>query len=167
VAHELITDPSWSFAIRAVYLGFEPGGIEGLAGAASYEPVELPEEVPGYSDVVARAVLKLSDGGVQGPYALILGPKPYRLLHSDQAADPPRDQIAKLLNGPLWHSAVLKGGFLLSLRGGDFELTLGQDASIGYDWHDKSKVHLYLTESFTFRVLNPEAVVALPIAGTR
>ena len=151
------------FEERAVYRGFEPAGIEGLGTAALAEPMELPPEASGYSDVVARAVLKLSDSGVQGPYTLVLGSKPYRLLHSGQAADPPRDQIAKLLDGPIWHSAVLDGGILLSLRGGDFELVLGQDASVGYNWHDKSKVHLYLTESFTFRVLGPEAAVPLSL----
>ena len=57
-----------------------------------------------------------------------------------------------MLGGPILHSEVLEGGFVLSLRGEDFELTLGQDASLGYDWHDRQKVHLYLTESFTFRV---------------
>jgi uncharacterized linocin/CFP29 family protein len=152
------------FEERAVYLGFEAAGIVGLAGAAQHETMQLPEEVDGYSDVVARAVLKLSEHGVQGPLALVLGSKPYRLLHSDQSTDPPRKQIANLLKGPLWHSAVLDGGFLVSLRGGDFELTLGQDLSLGYDWHDKNKVHIYLTETFTFRVLSPEAVVALSMA---
>jgi uncharacterized linocin/CFP29 family protein len=154
-----------AFEERAIYSGFEPAGILGLAAAAEPETMELPADVEGYSDVVARAVLRLVDRGVQGPFALVLGSKPYRLLHSDQSADPPRDQISKLLNGPLWHSAVLDGGFLLSLRGGDFELTLGQDASLGYDWHDKAKVHIYLTESFTFRVLGPEAVVPLSLAS--
>jgi uncharacterized linocin/CFP29 family protein len=56
---------------------------------------------------------------------------------------------------------VLEGGFLMSLRGGDFELTVGQDASIGYDHHDSKKVSLYLTDTFTFRVIGPEAVVEL------
>jgi uncharacterized linocin/CFP29 family protein len=149
-----------------VYSGFEPGGIQGLDGAAAEnEAMKLPSEIHGYSDVVARAVLQLSDRGVPGPYGLVLGPKPYRLLYSDQSQDPPRDQISKLLDGPIWHSSVLDAGFVLSLRGGDFELTLGQDASIGYNWHDKAKVHLYLTESFTFRVLGSEAIVGLSLTG--
>jgi uncharacterized linocin/CFP29 family protein len=36
---------------------------------------------------------------------------------------------------------------------------VGQDASIGYDQHDNKMVRLYLTESFTFRVIGPEAIV--------
>ena len=150
-----------AFEERAVYAGFAPAGIQGLDQAAGNETADLGEEVAGFSDVVAKAVLMLSDRGIQGPFAMVLGSKPFRLLHSFQSSDPPREQIAKVLGGPILHSAVLKGGFVLSLRGGDFELVLGQDASLGYDWHDREKVHLYLTESFTFRVLGPEAVVPL------
>ena len=149
------------FEERAVYAGFAPAGIQGLDGALSNRAADLGQEVAGFSDVVARAVLMLNDRGVQGPFAVVLGSKPFRLLHSSQSADPPREQIAKVLGGPILHSAVLQGGFVFSLRGGDFELVLGQDASLGYDWHDRDKVHLYLTESFTFRVLGPEAGVPL------
>ncbi|HPC23846.1 MAG TPA: family 1 encapsulin nanocompartment shell protein, partial [Phycisphaerae bacterium] len=60
----------------------------------------------------------------------------------------------------LW-SPALDGGLLLSKRGGDFEMTVGQDIVIGYAHHDRYKVELYLTESFTFRVLEPLAAVAL------
>jgi uncharacterized linocin/CFP29 family protein len=49
----------------------------------------------------------------------------------------------------------------MSVRGGDFELWIGQDASIGYAHHDKEHVELYLTESLTFRVLEPAAAVPL------
>ena len=56
---------------------------------------------------------------------------------------------------------ALEGALLLSVRGGDFELTVGQDLSIGYAYHEKHKVELFLTESFTFRVLEPTAAVPL------
>lgn len=58
----------------------------------------------------------------------------------------------------------MDGAAVLSQRGGDFELTVGQDFSIGYLEHSASSVHLYLQESFTFRVLAPEAAVALSYA---
>ena len=47
------------------------------------------------------------------------------------------------------------------MRGGDFELTVGQDFSIGYLGHTLQTVRLYLQESFTFRVLAAEAAVPL------
>jgi uncharacterized linocin/CFP29 family protein len=42
-------------------------------------------------------------------------------------------------------------------------MTVGQDLSIGYLSHGKESVDLYLTESFTFRVLEPAAAVELRV----
>ena len=50
---------------------------------------------------------------------------------------------------------------MLSQRGGDFELVVGQDFSIGYLDHSATAVHLYIQESLTFRVLSSAAAVPL------
>lgn len=55
----------------------------------------------------------------------------------------------------------LDGAVLVSKRGGDFVLDVGQDLSIGYIRHDAELVTLYLEESFNFRVNEPDAVVVL------
>jgi uncharacterized linocin/CFP29 family protein len=55
----------------------------------------------------------------------------------------------------------VEGGAVVSMRGGDFLFDAGDDISIGYDRHDADRVHLYLVESFAFRVVTPEAAVAL------
>jgi uncharacterized linocin/CFP29 family protein len=62
----------------------------------------------------------------------------------------------------VWAPGV-QGGIVLSLRGGDFLLDCGQDLSIGYVDHDADLVRLYIEESFTFRVLEPDAAVALRV----
>lgn len=49
----------------------------------------------------------------------------------------------------------------MSRRGGDFELTVGQDLAIGYHVHDKVEVELFYAESFAFRALEPAAAVEL------
>ena len=67
----------------------------------------------------------------------------------------------QVLDGPLVRAPAIEGGVLLSVRGGDYELTVGQDLSIGYAAHDPTTVELYLTESFTFRVLEAAAAVRL------
>ena len=46
----------------------------------------------------------------------------------------------------------------------NFELTVGEDFSIGYLEHSRDSVTLYLQESMTFRVLAPEAAVPLRYA---
>lgn len=150
-----------AFEERAVYRGFGKAGIKGLAESAVNRPVGLGENPGRYPDTVAEAMLTLSDAGVAGPYALVLGPRLFRRLSGDVSTYPPRQRIAKMIEGPILHSPVIEGGYLLSLRGGDFRLTVGQDLSIGYEHHDKKSVSLYLAESFTFRVLSPEALVEL------
>jgi uncharacterized linocin/CFP29 family protein len=53
------------------------------------------------------------------------------------------------------------GAVLVSQRGGDFVLEVGEDLSVGYDSDDSDAVRLYLLESFTFRVVTDDAAVAL------
>ena len=45
--------------------------------------------------------------------------------------------------------------------GNQFALHIGQDLSIGYLDHDADVVRLYVEESFTFKVLEPDAAVAI------
>ena len=71
------------------------------------------------------------------------------------------DHLHTILGGPLVWSPGVDGGVVLSLRGGDFILDSGQDLSIGYLDHDADVVRLYLEESFNFRVLEPDAAVAV------
>jgi uncharacterized linocin/CFP29 family protein len=50
---------------------------------------------------------------------------------------------------------------VLSMRGGDYHLQVGQDHSLGYLSHDAETVELYLEETIGFRVDGDEAAVAL------
>ncbi|MFN6547816.1 encapsulin, partial [Mycolicibacterium nivoides] len=56
---------------------------------------------------------------------------------------------------------AIDGAFVLSTRGGDFDLQLGTDVSIGYLSHDAESVQLYLQETLTFLAYTAEASVAL------
>ena len=71
------------------------------------------------------------------------------------------DHLRNILGGPIVWAPGVEGAVVLSLRGGDFLLESGQDLSVGYDHHDADDVHLYIEESFSFRVATPEAAVAL------
>jgi len=150
-----------AFEERAVFYGLPAAGIAGLCSADVHEPVTLGEDPGAFPEQVARALLKLSEVGVNGPYVLVLESRLYRMLAGDVSDYPPLPRIEKLLRGPVLHSPVLEGGVVLSRRGGDYRLTLGQDFAIGYEAHDSGAVDLYLTETFTFRVLTAEAVVRL------
>ena len=69
--------------------------------------------------------------------------------------------VRRLIDGPLVWAPGLDGAVVLSMRGEDFELTVGQDFSIGYLDHDAERVRLYIEESFTFWLLSPQAAVPL------
>ena len=72
------------------------------------------------------------------------------------------DHLRQILGGPIVWSPGVRGAVVVSQRGGDFLFESGQDLAVGYDHHDADDVHLYLVESFSFRVATPEA--AVPIA---
>ena len=74
-----------------------------------------------------------------------------------------KDHLRKILGGPLVWAPGIEGGVVLSLRGGDFRIESGQDLSIGYLDHDADVVRLYLEESLNFRVLEPDAAVAITL----
>ena len=147
---------------RAVFDGYAAANIEGIRAAASNPAVPLPPGVKRYSDAVARAVGELRLAGVEGPYALVLGADAY-MAASGGSDDgyPVFHHIERVVDGGIIWAPAIEGGLVLSLRGGDFELTVGEDFSIGYLAHSATTVDLYVQESFTFRTLTTEAAVAL------
>ena len=147
---------------RAVFRGFAAGAIRGIAEEAAAAKLPLTDDYQAYPAVVAEAVNKLQIAGVQGPYGIALGPRCYTgLTKTTQGGYPVIEHVRRLLDGPIVWAPAVDGAVVLSLRGGDFELTVGQDFSIGYLEHTASAVRLYLQESFTFRVLAAEAAVPL------
>jgi uncharacterized linocin/CFP29 family protein len=150
------------FEESAVYNGFEPGGIEGIVPQIEHEPIGLPQNTQEFPRAVAHAVREMMLAGIEGPYALVLGGDAWDgLMQSGSSGYPPQRIIRDLIGGEIQMSPVLEGGLLLSTAGGHFELSVGQDFSIGYSRHDEKEVDLYLTESFSFRVLEPKAAVQL------
>ena len=152
------------FEESAVYNGFEPGGIEGVVARSAHEPIGLPDSPPEYPEAIARAVTALTLFGIQGPYVLVLGTDAWTgLMQSGSCGYPPERIIRTLTGGSVHMSPVIEGGILLSAAKGNFELVVGQDFSIGYVSHDRDKVELYLTESFTLRVLEPSGGIRLTV----
>lgn len=147
---------------RAVFDGYAAADIEGIRAAASNPAEPFPTNVKRYSDAVARAVGQLRLAGVEGPYALVLGGDAY-MAASGGSDDgyPVFHHIERIADGGIVWAPAIEGGLVLSLRGGDFELTVGQDFSIGYLNHSATTVDLYVQESFTFRTLTTEAAVVL------
>lgn len=147
---------------RAVFDGYPAAGIGGIRPGASNMPVALPAAVADYPAAVAEAVDRLRLAGVEGPYRLVLGDDPFTAISGgSEEGYPVLQHIRRLVEGEIVWAPGVTGGLVLTTRGGDFELALGQDLSIGYLSHTDKVVDLYLQESFTFRLLTTEAAVAL------
>ncbi|WP_030663707.1 family 1 encapsulin nanocompartment shell protein [Streptomyces cellulosae] len=147
---------------HAVFEGYAAAGIAGLRQSSSNPPLTLPSEVRDYPDVVSRAVTALRLAGVGGAYTLALSAEAYTAVsETSDHGYPVIKHLAGLLDGDIVWAPAIDGAFLLSGRGGDFELRLGQDVSIGYLSHDATSVTLYFEETLTFMVHTGEAVVAL------
>jgi uncharacterized linocin/CFP29 family protein len=150
----------------AVFNGWPDAGITGIAAASPHAPISLTDDMNACPRQVAEAVEVLLSNGVEGPYGLALGPGIYRRVieTTEHGGYPLFDHLRKIVGGPLVWAPGVDGGIVVSLRGGDFLLECGDDLAIGYRAHDTDSVHLYLVETFSFRVATPEAAVALPAA---
>lgn len=145
----------------AVFQGYEAAGIRGIAPASSNETIILPNDARELPEAVAHGLTELRLAGVEGPYALVLDAD----LHTEASETrdhgyPIRAQLEQLVGQVVWAPA-LTGACLLSTRGGDYEMVLGQDVSIGYLGHTGEAVELYLQESLTFLTYTDEASVVL------
>ena len=152
---------------RAIFEGYPAAGIEGIRSGTSNPVMTLPAEARTYPKAVAQAMSQLRLVGVDGPYSVLLGADAYTALAEtvDQGY-PVLQHIRRLVDSEIIWAPAIAGGFVLSTRGGDFDLHVGQDFSIGYSSHTATAVSLYLQETFTFLLLTSEAAVALTPAGT-
>ena len=151
------------FEDAAIFNGLGAAGIVGIIPASPHRPHPLPPDVTQLPRAILAARETLCQAGVDGPYALALDAAyTTQVLAAAEDGYPLAKRLTEqVLDGPLVRAAAIEGGVLLSVRGGDYELTVGQDLSIGYAAHDRQSVELYLTESFTFRVLEAAAAVRL------
>lgn len=153
-----------AFEDRIVYQGFKKAAMKGLADSAELKPVALPKADP---EAFVRAITDTTcamavEASIGGPYALVGG----RTL---------RDVLGTLVSGRTLFEIASKatdvdeyifspsfdGAYLVSKRGGDLELTLGGDFTVGYTGRTGDTLKFFLAESFAFRVVEPRAFVAL------
>jgi uncharacterized linocin/CFP29 family protein len=147
---------------RAIFEGYAAAGIQGIRQGTSNPIITLPTDVPDYPRAIAGALTQLRLVGVNGPYSVLLGADAYTALSAaDDNGYPVLDHIKLLLNEDIIWAPAIAGAIVLTKRGGDFDLHIGQDISIGYLGHGDNAVRLYLQETFTFLMLTGEAAVAL------
>ncbi|MGB7728372.1 MAG: family 1 encapsulin nanocompartment shell protein [Candidatus Acidiferrum sp.] len=146
----------------AVFEGYATAGIVGIRKGTSNPTLTLPADVREYPEAIAQALSRLRLVGVNGPYSVLLGADAYTALaETSDHGYPVLEHVKRFVKDEIIWAPAIEGAFVLTTRGGDFALHIGQDVSIGYLSHTDTAVQLYLQESLTFLLLTAEAAVAL------
>ena len=152
---------------QAIFEGYAAGGIQGIREGSSNPSLTLPDDARDYPEAFAQAISQLRLVGVNGPYSAVLSADVYTLMsETSDHGYPILEHLRRLFGGEIVWAPAIAGAFVLTTRGGDFALHLGQDVSIGYTSHTSESVRLYLQESLTFLLLAGEAAVALAPSGS-
>jgi uncharacterized linocin/CFP29 family protein len=150
----------------AIFEGYAAAGIGGIRQGTSNPKKTLPADVREYPRAIAEGLGQLRLVGVNGPYSVILGADAYTALaETSDYGYPVLEHVKRLVEGKIIWAPAIAGAFVVTTRGGDFDLHIGQDVSIGYLSHTDAAVRLYLQETFTFLLLTTEAAVALVPPG--
>jgi uncharacterized linocin/CFP29 family protein len=152
------------FEEKVIYHGLPEANITGLKLCTGSECLTIGSKPELLLEGIAEGVTEFTSRSIEGPYGFIVGPKLWSRMSAHVQGYPVKMQAETILGGSVLLSPYLSGAFedeayMLTLRGGDLEIVLGQDLAIGYETHSANKVKLYFTESFTFRVLEPLAVL--------
>lgn len=147
---------------RAIFEGYAAASIEGIRSASSNKTLTLPADPSEIPDVITQAISELRLAGVDGPYSVLLSADVYtKVSETTQHGYPILEHIDRLVPGDIIWAPAIDGAFVLTTRGGDFDLQLGTDVTIGYTSHDAETVQLYLQETLTFLCYTAEASVPL------
>lgn len=148
------------FEEKMIYEGLHTAGIKGLEESSEHASAMLPAETADVPKYIGSQVNKLRKEGVEGPYTLVVNDDVWLELINQTEGYPLLKQLKEdVLGGNVIRHHNGEYSFLISERGGDYELTLGQDTTIGYNTHDTKTVTLFFTTSFTYRTVSPEAVI--------
>lgn len=152
-AHKIAT-----FEENAVYNGYHKGQIKGMLEEAT-NVIPLGSDAINIMESISKGILILNHSYCAGPYTLIVGDKGWNLINMVVDGYPLKKTIEALAGSPIIYAPTVEDALLIPYDHDDLEFTIGQDFCIGYESHDSKKVKLFITESFTFRVIDPDIIV--------
>jgi len=147
------------FEEEAIYKGFKNGMIEGLSKYSGQDKMSFGEDGDEILKSISKAVIKLNKAFTKKPYALVVGDEAFERLNQNSKGYPLMKRVEELIGMEVIYSHVVDGAFLVPYNHEDLEMTIGRDFSIGYQNSDNEKIRFFMTESFTFRVLDPDIII--------
>lgn len=151
------------FEDNAIFSGFAPGCIKGLLEVAEPQ-VSMTMEPNAILETLSAGLTHLVQHGIASTGHFVVGPKMWNFLARGVHGGTLRSLVKKTIGGEVILSQAFDGAMLVAGRDGDAILTIGQDFAIGYQSHTTKEVNLYIMESFTFRMLTPEAMISYKIS---
>lgn len=151
------------FEEKAIYGGFKPGSIIGLQETVKGSELSFSLDMDALVDAVSEGQTRMLKDGVEGAANLVVSAAVWKFLARTTPGGTLRSIVERQIEGKVIYSEFVKDALLVSSRGGDVELTVGQDFAIGYHSHTATEINLFATESFTFRVVAPEALIGFKL----
>ena len=147
------------FEEDAIYNGLENAIIDGINNSMELDPIDFGKDANSIMEAITKGLIELRKNFAQKPFSLVVNEEAYKRILSSETAYPLDERIKRLIGGDIIFSHVVDGAYLLPVDHDDLELTIGRDFSIGYQDHDAETVRFFVTESFTFRVLDSAIIV--------
>jgi uncharacterized linocin/CFP29 family protein len=149
------------FEEKAIYYGLDDANIPGLVNSSEFENMQVGEDPKQLVATLSEALMRFKRNAIEGPFHFVVSQKVWKMLAEYEKGYPVRKVVENMIGGKVILNTDNEHSFLISGRGGDFKLSLGQDYSIGYESHSNTEVELFFAASFTFQVLEPKALIVL------
>ncbi|MBN2870916.1 MAG: encapsulin [Campylobacterales bacterium] len=144
--------------------GVKEAQIEGILNNIPRKPIHA-KNTKGLIDAVASMIAAFGAEFVEGPYKLVLSTATLiKMVGESEGGVSVKSRLESLLGANFFVVCESIGDdriLALSQRGGDFALYNGLDVSIGFSEEKEDAYALFMTESCTFRILNPEAALLI------
>jgi uncharacterized linocin/CFP29 family protein len=152
-----------AFEEDLVFNGFKEGKINGLNQIAGEDKISVNLDKDSVIDAVSDAQSRMKKNGINEGAHLVAGPGLWKFLAHVFPGGTLGDTVKRKIGGSIFYSEAVDGALMIADREGDVELIIGQDFAVGYHHHASEKVELFLTESLTFRVIAPEAIIGFTV----
>ena len=147
------------FEEDAIFKGLEDGQIDGIYKSSSYETLDFGKTTDETLKAIFDGVLKLDAAFAKKPYVLVVSNEKWYYLNTVVKEYSLSEKLEKILGHKIIVSKSIDGAILLPFDDENIELIIGEDYALGYQNHNETAVELFITESFTFRVLDPALIV--------
>jgi uncharacterized linocin/CFP29 family protein len=147
------------FEEKVIFQGLQEADISGIFDCSSHDVKVFGDSDEDILASISHGIMELERSIAPKPYTLVVSEDYWCKLSVLGRRFPLIDQIKSLTGGDVVVSRSIEGAVLLPFDNDNIEFSIGEDFSIGYQEHSESEVKLFITETFTFRILDESFIV--------